>query len=826
MFRTPLRPARSLACIILIAGLMTPAVAQVPPRPIYLIDGTDGPPTDEETMHLELINRARANPPAEGQRLATTTDPDVVAAVTQFRTDLNLLVQEFNAIAPAPPLAFNAQLLNAARLHSRDQFTNRFQGHNGSNGSTLTQRLAAARYSFTTAAENVYASARTVFHGHAGFEIDWGNDAGGMQAGRGHRVAIHSPAMREIGVGVVLGTNGPSTGPQVVTQNFGAQATMPPLLTGVAYYDLTGDDFYSLGEGLGGILVQAVGSNTDAITAPSGAFTLPLPGNGTFTVRFTRLGFDESATVTVSGGQNVKLDLKRTFTAPALNGPAVPPAGQPSNYTVAAVRGASRYQLESYRRETATPTETADDLSRVTLDVTAGYDVVQTGVRAQGAAAFNLRAVGGRTQTITLGRTFLARPGAAISFASRLTAATPNETARVQVSTDGGLSWSDVFAQAGTGAPGEASFTTQTRSLASLEGRIFQVRLVHAFTSGSFFATGSFVGWYVDDIRLPNCDELLPGTPRDMGESTSVAFTPELARTNYVLRVAAYNGQHRLGASELFLLTSGDVGAPTAGEGGYLANLSVRTRAGTGAETLIVGFAVSGGTKPLLVRGIGPALSAFGLAGALTDPRLELYSGSTQLQTNDNWNASAAATFTSVGAFPLANNSLDAAIVTSLPAGSYTAQVAGAGNSTGIALVELYDTAGGTQARLSNVSARSQVGTGADILVAGFNIAGTSARTLLIRAVGPTLSIFGVGGVLANPQLDLFRSGVATAIASNDNWDATHASRFSQVGAFNLNANSNDAVLVVTLEPGSYTAQVTGVGNTTGVALVEVYELP
>lgn len=753
---------------------------------------------------------------------------DVLSAIAFFKTDMALVAQEFAAIPPAPPVAFHARLIDASRIHSKDQFDHQFQGHTGTNGTDPAARVRAAGYTFSTTAENVFANAESVFHGHAGFEIDWGNDAGGLQNGRGHRVNIHSPAMREVGVGVVLGTNG-TVGPQVVTQEFGTQLTgAGPLLTGVAYYDLTGDDFYSPGEGLGGISVTVTDAGFSARTAPSGAFTVPLPGNGTFTVRFSGLGIDQTGSVTVGGGQNVKLDLKRAFSPPILAGSTTPPAGQGSPYTIASVPGASRYQLEAFRRDTATPTEPAENASRVTLAVSGGYNVVQSAIRTQGANAFNLRIVEGASQSITLNRTFLARTGAALTFSSRLGLATPDETARVQVSTDGGLSWSDVFTQAGTGGAGEGAFATQNRSLAALEGKTFQVRLLYSFTSGTFFITGNAVGWYIDDLRLPNCEELMAEPVRDLGAETNFTFTPAAAGTNYLLRVGVYNGAHRLGASEALFATAAQAGTPPPASGSYLANLSVRTAAGSGAQTLIVGFAVSGGSKPLLVRGIGPALGGFGVAGALADPRLDLFrSGeAAAIASNDNWDASAAATFSAVGAFGLTNGSRDAALVTTLGTGSYTAQVGSVGSAAGIALVELYDTTAGSGAKLSNVSARSQVGTGAEILVTGFNIGGTGPRRLLIRAVGPGLAAFGLTGLLADPKLDLFRSGTETAIASNDNWDLSAGGTFTQVGAFELPSGSRDAVLLVTLDPGSYTAQVSGINNTIGVALVEVYDVP
>jgi M6 family metalloprotease-like protein len=274
-----------------------------------------------------------------------------------------------------------------------------------------------------------------------------------------------------------------------------------------------------------------------------------------------------------------------------------------------------------------------------------------------------------------------------------------------------------------------------------------------------------------------------------------------------------------------------------------IANLSIRTRAGTGAQTLIVGFVVGGagtvGTKPLLVRGVGPTLGVFGVTGALADPLVAIYSStSVKLYENDNWIPTDADIFASVGAFPLNANSRDAALYNgALPSAAYSAQLSGVGGATGIALAELYDvtpaaTFGPATPRLINVSARALSGTGADVLIAGFVIAGPGSKNVLIRAIGPTLSVFGVTGVLADPKLELFN--VATVkLQENDNWATpvgtatpVTAATFTSVGAFSLAVTSRDAALLATLPPGAYTAQISGVGGTTGVALVEVYEAP
>lgn len=264
--------------------------------------------------------------------------------------------------------------------------------------------------------------------------------------------------------------------------------------------------------------------------------------------------------------------------------------------------------------------------------------------------------------------------------------------------------------------------------------------------------------------------------------------------------------------------------APTTGTA-RLSNLSVRT-AMAEAQTLIVGFAVGGGgSRSLLVRGVGPALAAFGLPGAMSDPRLELYNGTALVAQNDNWGGSAALTtaFAGVGAFPLTAASRDAALLQNID-GTRSVQLKGTG--AGVVLLELYDSGGSGSARLINVSARNQVGTGENVLICGFVVGGTGAKNLLVRAVGPTLGAFGVTGVLADPRIEIFRSGAVTAVAANDNWEATLAPTFVSVGAFALVAGSRDAALVTALTPGSYTAQVSGVANGTGEALVEIYELP
>jgi hypothetical protein len=280
-----------------------------------------GNPTNEEQYYLELINRARANPTAEGVRLATTTDSSVLAAYTAFGVNLILMQSQFVLIPPAPPLSMNATLSTAARSHSQNMLQNNYQGHNGPDGS-LTTRLQA----YTSGAngwsigENVYAYSKSVWYGHAGFQVDWGGSAatGGMQLPPGHRQNIHSTTFREIGIGVVLGSNGGSggVGPQLVTQDFGMVGGVMPFVTGVVYRDLNNNGSYDPGEGVDGVTVTVSNANSYAITASSGGYSVPVPGSGIYTVSFDGGSVPmNQRSVSVINGQNVKSDYVVTGSA-------------------------------------------------------------------------------------------------------------------------------------------------------------------------------------------------------------------------------------------------------------------------------------------------------------------------------------------------------------------------------------------------------------------------------------------------------------------------------------------------------------------------------
>lgn len=270
----------------------------------------------------------------------------------------------------------------------------------------------------------------------------------------------------------------------------------------------------------------------------------------------------------------------------------------------------------------------------------------------------------------------------------------------------------------------------------------------------------------------------------------------------------------------------------TAAEG-RLANLSVRGAAGEGARTLIVGFVVNGPagsqSAPVLLRGAGPALALFGVPGVLRDPRITLYVDGTAVLANDDWGGDArvVAAANAVGAFTFEPSSKDAALyLPGLAPAAYTLSVGGGAGAAGVVLAEAYALPSAANARWSNLSVRASVGSGAELLIAGLVVEGPAPRTVLVRAVGPSLAAFGVTGTLVNPRLALFEGPRLRYENDDRSDDVALASLERRAGAFALPAGTRDAALVATLRPGAYTLQVAGVAETTGVALVEVYEVP
>jgi hypothetical protein len=250
-------------------------------------------------------------------------------------------------------------------------------------------------------------------------------------------------------------------------------------------------------------------------------------------------------------------------------------------------------------------------------------------------------------------------------------------------------------------------------------------------------------------------------------------------------------------------------------------NIATRLAIQSGDNVLIAGFIVggpSGSTKKVLIRGLGPSLAQFGVPNTLSDPLLELHNPDGSIVSNDNWQQGDTSQIPS-GFAP--SDPRESAIVATLAPGNYSAVVKGAHGETGVGLAELYDLDATSAAKLANISTRGFVNTNDDVMIGGFIVGGTEPARILVRAIGPTLTDFGVQGALADPTLELHDTNGATI--SNDNWRETQE---AEIIASKLPPNKDkEPAILATLTPGSYTAVVRGKNNTTGIALVEAYNL-
>ena len=549
-----------------------------------------GSPTDEEQLYLEYINRARANPPAEGLKLAITTDPDVLAAYAQFGVDTNLMQSQFNAITSSPPVAMNAQLLAAARGHSQDMFVNQYQDHTGTDGSSPGDRITAQGYNWYTAGENVYSHSESVFYGHAGFEVDWGPGTGGMQVPPGHRNIIHNSTFREVGVGVVDGVNG-SVGPQLVTQDFATSPSAVPLITGVVYYDINGNGFYDVGEGIGGVTVQVPGSTYFAITANSGGYAVPVTTNGNYAMTFSASGLTTQRVATVTGLASVKVDYVPAYSPPVISGPNPAALTNNNTYSFTTVGAATNYQWEIARLSPYTAVEGAENgLSNVTVVSSGGYSVIISDLRASGSYAFHLAQPTPATdQFLTLNPVIQPRTNSQLTFAKRLGWAASIQVARAQISANGGV-WQDVWSQAGSGGSGDASFSRVTNSLGAYAGVPVQVRFVYDYTGGSYYPqTASDVGLCLDDIAVSNAEQAQNPITNNVPSGSSFGFFPTNSG-DYLLRVRAQLSGHalnwgpaiRVSVSNLPPMTIQFTGQPARSGNQFQANFNVANyRSGT-----------------------------------------------------------------------------------------------------------------------------------------------------------------------------------------------------------------------------------------------------
>jgi hypothetical protein len=259
---------------------------------------------------------------------------------------------------------------------------------------------------------------------------------------------------------------------------------------------------------------------------------------------------------------------------------------------------------------------------------------------------------------------------------------------------------------------------------------------------------------------------------------------------------------------------------------GRLVQLSTRMQVGTGDNALIGGFIMQGAPpKRLMIRGIGPST---GLPGALEDPVLELRDGTgALLATNDNW-VDASNMLDMIDSGVGLARPEESGILVTVPSDTnnafYTAIVRGVNNTTGLGLVEVYDLDSGPGSTLLNISTRGQVNVDPNALIGGFFIGGTESKTIVVRAIGPSLTALGVSGALVDPTLEFF-NGQGTKLAENDDWE-TGANKAQIQSSGLAPTNAKESAVLQTLSAGPYTAVVRGANSGTGIGSVEVYQLP
>jgi len=254
-----------------------------------------------------------------------------------------------------------------------------------------------------------------------------------------------------------------------------------------------------------------------------------------------------------------------------------------------------------------------------------------------------------------------------------------------------------------------------------------------------------------------------------------------------------------------------------------LKNISTRGRVETGDRIMIGGFIVGGsGPKKVVITGRGPSMAALGVSGTLADPAIRLFSGATPIDFNDNWQTASNAAEVTASTFAPTDPREAAILASVIPGVPYTVHLTGVSETTGIAIIEVFEL-DVPENPLLNISTRGSVQTGDNVMIGGFIIQGNAAQRVLITARGPALADLGVPGVLADPTLELYQAGNPTPIASNDNWgQSTDAAAILAAG--NAPTNALESAIIRTLSPGAYTAIVRGNNAGLGIGIVEVFK--
>lgn len=356
--------------------------------------------------------------------------------------------------------------------------------------------------------------------------------------------------------------------------------------------------------------------------------------------------------------------------------------------------------------------------------------------------------------------------------------------------------------------PGNQTYVARIHSF-DIAKRTLKSIAIH---NPTFFQTGSGSNFLTQDEESTG-----------IIDASDVLGTPDTYLFNVQAHYAATAANSPTGANPAELVEGGQllILAPSTRH----TNMSTRGRV-SATDPMISGFVISGNEpKTVLVRALGSSLANFGVSGAISNPRIQLFRGDEPIAENNDWkfNQNSAA-ITATGLAPFAAS--DSALLLTLQPGSYSVIAKDEAAASGVALIDVFEfdlKPGQTQSRIVNVSARGGVGTGDGVLIGGFAIEGREEKKVLLRALGPTLTGFGVSGVLSDPKLRLYRG--STLIASNDDW-SQDAATAAVLNTSTLRPGSNvEPALVQTLAPGIYTVVIEGANASTGTALLDVTEL-
>ena len=397
----------------------------------------------------------------------------------------------------------------------------------------------------------------------------------------------------------------------------------------------------------------------------------------------------------------------------------------------------------------------------------------------------------------------------------------PNPSNEVDIYTPGSATWSTglPFVTARRNFPADSDGTSRV-FLAGGYAPTTAVNTMEIFGPGGGCATPTPTPSGTPTPTPSGTPTPTPGTPTPTPTATPATPTP----TTTPVETPTPTPTSTATLTPTPTLTPAGTPTPTPSPAAQLVNISTRMRVQTGDRVGIGGFIVTGSVpKRVIVRAIGPSLTRFGI-DVLADPVLELHGpGAFVTIINDNWRDTQEAEIQATGLPP--TNDLESAIVATLVPGQYTAIVRGKNNTSGIALVEVYDLNQTAASKLANISTRAFVGTGDDIVIAGFILGnGSGADRIIVRGMGPSLTAAGVPTVLADPTLELRDSNGALLISDND-WQDNPAQAALITAAGLAPSNSLEAAIAATLPPGLYTALLKGLNSGTGNGLVEVYDL-